>query len=472
MKRTLYQQLIDQLTDEINSGVLQPGQKLPSIRELCRQQNISKSTVLTAYSFMLSTELLEVRSRSGYFVSKKPNNSILTSKQAASNPESTPVSVATDHVILKVMEQGAAFDLRPGADEEASNIELKRCLARAYRHQTIKQQNYYDEPQGHYSLREIIAGRMHSGGSHVTADEIIITNGCQSSLMLALMATTNPGDTVAIESPGFYGTIAILELLNLKIMELPCDPIAGINIHSMAANFKRWSVTALIVSPNYSTPTGACISNNDKQKISEICKLSGTTIIEDDIYGELYFSGSRPRTLHSFYPDNVILCSSFSKSLSPDLRIGWIVGGKHTKTVSRLKVTTSLASNSVVQQGVHDYIQRGLLDAHLRKKRLQLRAQCTQLTQMIAKAIPDAVSFTLPQGGLSLWLELPEYVSSLDLYKQCLVEGITITPGPMFTSQQKYLNFIRLSYAHSWTDNRKAALSSLGEFIKNHTRYA
>jgi DNA-binding transcriptional MocR family regulator len=283
--------------------------------------------------------------------------------------------------------------------------------------------------------------------------------------MLALMATTKPGDTVAIESPGFYGAIALLELLNLKIMELPCDPVNGINVEAMAANFKCWNVTALIISPSYSTPTGACISDIDKQRVADICKASETIIIEDDIYGELYFGSKRQLTLHSFDPDNVLLCSSFSKNLSPDLRLGWMVAGKYAPIVARLKVTTSLATNSAVQQGVHDYIQRGLLDAYLHKKRQLLSTQCTQLTQMIAQLIPDAVSYTQPQGGLSLWLELPEHVSSLELYRQCLTKGITITPGPLFTSQGKYLNFVRLSYAHEWTSQRTAALTTLGKLI-------
>lgn len=467
MATKLYQQLINQITDDINSGVLQPGQRMLSVRALCQQMGVSKSTVLTAYSLMQSRGLLESRPRSGYFVSTKSKHSKLLVSATISNPESTPVSVATDQVILTVMEQGASFDLCSQASRNAGNIQLKRCLSRAYRQQSSTQQNYYNEPKGLYSLRESIAGRLHSGASHVSADEIIITNGCQNSLMLALMATTKPGDTVAIESPGFYGAIALLELLNLKIMELPCDPVSGINVEAMEANFKRWNVTALITSPNYSTPTGACINDIDKQRIADICKTSKTIIIEDDIYGELYFSPKRPLTLHSFDPDNVLLCSSFSKNLSPDLRLGWIVAGKYAPIVARLKVTTSLATNSAVQQGVHDYMQRGLLDAHLHKKRQLLSTQCTQLTQMIAQLIPDAVSYTQPQGGLSLWLELPESVSSLELYRQCLTKGITITPGPLFTSQGKYLNFVRLSYAHEWTSQRTAALTTLGKLIHN-----
>jgi DNA-binding transcriptional MocR family regulator len=153
--------------------------------------------------------------------------------------------------------------------------------------------------------------------------------------------------------------------------------------------------------------------------------------------------------------------------LSPDLRLGWIVAGKYVPIVARLKVTTSLATNSAVQQGVHDYMQRGLLDTYLQKKRQLLSTQCTQLTQMIAQLIQNAVSYKQPQGGLSLWLELPESVSSLELYRQCLTKGITITPGPLFTSQGKYLNFVRLSYAHEWTSQRTAALTTLGKLIHN-----
>jgi DNA-binding transcriptional MocR family regulator len=234
--------------------------------------------------------------------------------------------------------------------------------------------------------------------------------------------------------------------------------------------FKRWQVSVLIVTPSYSTPTGSCISENDKQSILALCISFHVAIIEDDIYGELTLGLSRPRTLHSYdETGNVLLCSSLSKCLSRDLRIGWIAPGKYQQDISRLKIINSLSTSGSLQAGIADYMQRGFLERYLRNKRLHLSKQCRQLQHLIPRLLPVAVSWTLPAGGLSLWLELPQSVNATKLYHQAQKKGITITPGALFTSQQKYQNFLRLSFAHEWTDRRISALEEVGNILARNS---
>jgi DNA-binding transcriptional MocR family regulator len=467
----LYQQLATLFRSEIEDGRRRPGERMPSVRTQCLARQLSKSTVLNAYGRLEAEGLIEARPRSGYFVSAQSQSySKQTDPELNSRHDTAPLPVSTGQVIIDIMEKGAAFDLlassEPERQPEKENTPLRRALARAYRQQSSYEQNYYNKPLGSDSLRRQIVGRMHAGGSHLEPDDIVISNGCQSALMMALMATTVPGDVVAIESPGFYGSIQLLEVLGLQIMELPSSASGGIRIDTMTEAFDRWPVAAIILSPCFSTPTGSCISDTDKQAIIALCLRHDIAMIEDDIYAELHFGLTRPRSLHSFDSSgSVLLCSSFSKCLSRDLRLGWIAPGKYREQIKRLKVVTSLSISASAQQGLADYMQQGLFERQLRQRRAQLAQQCYQLQQLLQQYLPQARSWTNPKGGLSLWLGLPSTVDTTALYHSCQTLGITITPGALFSAQQRYGNCLRLSFAHPWTTPRIAALKSIASLL-------
>lgn len=467
MKRHLYQELASHFRNEIRAGQRLPGERMPSIRELCRAEKVSRSTVLTAYGLLEAERLIESRPRSGYIVSADfLQQRAKPPKLANSSPAIGPVAVTTNQAVVDIMDNGAAFDLLPNPAEDTDNTELRRSLARAYRKETSYQQNYYDTPLGSVELRSHIAGRLHTAGSHLSEDQLLITSGCQHALLLALMATTQPGDVVAIESPAFYGAIQLIEALDLQILELPSSPVSGISVDAIDKALKQWRVSALVLAPSYSTPTGACLTEDNKQAILKLCLEHSTVIIEDDIYGELYFGLKRPRTIHSYDTSgNVLLCSSFSKCLSRDLRIGWIAAGRFLDKVKHLKIVTSLSVSASAQRGLADYIRRGYFERHLRSKRLRLSNQCLQLQRFLSEFFPAAISWTQPEGGLTLWVELNPAVDTGLLYQTARREGITTTPGIIFSSQQDYGNFLRLSFAHEWTGERVAALKQLGLLV-------
>ncbi|MGR6875109.1 aminotransferase-like domain-containing protein [Pseudomonas sp. HK3] len=386
-----------------------------------------------------------------------------------SNPAVIPARVSTHQVVVDIMEKGAAFDLLPSSAKDQDNPNLRRSFSRAYRKAFSYEQNYYDTPLGSPTLRAQIVNRLHAGGSHLIADDIVITSGCQHALQLALMATTQPGAVVAIESPGFYGAIQLIEALGLQILELPSSPISGISIDAMTSAFEQWEVSALIISPNYSTPTGAALSEDDKQSVLRICQHHDVVIIEDDIYSELFFGLQRPRTIHSYDDSNtVLLCSSFSKCLSRDIRVGWIAAGDFVEQIKRLKIVTTLSVSTSVQQGLSDYIQRGHFDQYLRNKRTRLASQCLQLQHLLPDYLPSAIRWSKPKGGLSLWVELDANIDTALLYGRAQHKGITITPGILFSAQPNYRHCLRLSFAHEWTAQRMAALRSLGRLIEDN----
>ena len=463
----LYRQLIQELTEEIRSECRPVGSRMPSIRLLSQERGLSRSTILTAYDRLEADGLISARPRSGYYV-----NGIAAGDQLAikvpliSQPESTPLPVTSAQVLVDIMERGAAFDLVGVQEKELANEALRRCLARAQRRQTSGEQNNYDEPAGLQRLRSLIANRLHAGGSHLSADDIIITSGCQHALLLALMATTQRGDVVAVESPGFYGIFQLFEALGLKALELPSSAESGLSPDALELALQHWDIKAVVVSPNYSTPTGACMPESSKQRILSLAQDRNLPIIEDDIYAELSFNEQRLRTLHSY--DNqglVLLCSSVSKSLSRDLRIGWIVPGRYRERIKQLKLVTSLASCRAQQQGLADFLQEGSFDRHLRVRRQHLRQQYLQLLEMLGQYIPTLETCSRPQGGLALWVELADSVDTLDLYGQCLEQGIILTPGRLFTAQERYRNALRISFAFPWTARRREALELFGKIV-------
>ena len=467
MPEYLYQQLVRDITEEIRSGQRAVGERMPSVRALCQEKAVSKSTVLATYDRLEADGLISARPRSGYFVCAQQLESRQSLRRPSpSRPESTPVPITASQIMMDIMEKGAAFDLIAATDNSPGNDHLRRCMARAHRRQTNIEQMNYDEPAGSATLRQQLVQRLSQGASQVTADEMVITTGCQNALLLALMATTRRGDVVAVESPGFYGVFQLLEALGLKALELPSSADHGLSPEALELALQHWDIKALVVSPCYGTPTGACMPEIHKQRIIELIQARGIAVIEDDIYGDLGFSLQRPRTLHSYdTTGSVLLCSSFSKSLSRDLRIGWIVPGKYLDRVKQLKLITTLASSRSQQQGIGHFIKEGGLDRHLRLRRQQLQQQSQELLSLIPQYLPMAISCSQPQGGLSLWLEFQDSVDTVKLYKSALDIGVILTPGRLFTAQESYRNALRLSFAYPWTQSRIDALERLGDLL-------
>ncbi len=463
-----YQKLVTQFAHDIAQGSLRPGDRMPSIRKLATACQVSKTTVITAYNRLEAMELIESRPKSGFFVraQQRHRQQPLQAPQQ-SRPNVKPFSVSSGQVIVDIMEKAASFDLLPEIDQQDGNTELRQCLSRAQRRQGLTEQHYYDEPLGHLSLRKQLAQRIHHGQREIDADEVVITHGCQHALLLALMAVAKPGDIVAMESPGFYGAIQLLETLNIQVIELPSSPTTGIDVEAFAQAISQWDIVALIVSTNYATPTGACMPDAAKKALLDICITHQVTIIEDDVYGDLYFGPSKPRTLYSFdTTGTVILCSSFSKSLSRDLRIGWMLPGKYIQKTKQLKVVTAIAIGTTIQKGVALYLAQGSYERYLKKRRRELESQLIQWQNAIKQHFPSIQSCSSPQGGLALWAELPAGIDTIKLYPQAQQQGITITPGPLFSAQKRYRNYLRLSFAEPLTAKREDALKCLEHLVQ------
>ncbi|MBY4676269.1 aminotransferase-like domain-containing protein [Marinobacterium arenosum] len=466
MSDFLYLQLEREFSEAIEQGRWGAGERLPSVRTLCRERQLSKATVLHAYNRMEARGLIEARAKAGYFVRGQLDS---RPPPAAGNPDSVPALVSVSDVMRDIMTQSAAFDILPSADQRAETppgvIELNRSIARALRHQRGLQHQYYDAPTGTPALREQLARRYQRLGCALAADDLNITAGCQQALFLALMACCKPGDVVAVESPGFYGVLQLAESLGLQVLEIPAAADSGLNMDSLAEALKSWPVRACVVTPAFATPSGSLMPQAARSRLLALAEQHDFVVIEDDIYGDLAFDQRPPPLKALDHSGRVILCGSVSKSLSRDLRLGWIAAGPWQTQVNRLKLVNMLACSRFIQRGLSDFIGDGGYDRHLRRQRSLLADQRDQLAELLDRDWPFPVRFSLPAGGLTLWLELPEAVDTLNCYRRARDHGLIITPGALFTGQKRYQHCLRLSFAHPWNEPRRQAVTLLGELL-------
>ncbi len=459
-----YQQLESWLLQGIREQRWRLGERLPSIRTLCREQNLSKATVQHALQRLEAQGLVEARPKAGYFVALQPDG--VKPPRSRARIEA-PREVTVSELLLDIMRRSAAFDLLPSAntgDAPPGIVALNRSIGRSLRRLRGDDHKYYDEPAGDLGLRQQLALHHARRGWAVAAEQLCVTSGCQNALFLALMACCDSGDVVAVESPGFYGVLQLLEQLNLRVVEVPTSVDTGMDIDALEEVLERWKVSACIVSPAFAAPGGALMPLRAKQRLLALAERHNLAVIEDDIYADTALAGAPDPLKALDSNERVILCSSLSKSLSRDLRLGWVSGARWHERILKLKLVTQLAGCRYLQQGVADYMSDGSLAAHLRRQRHELRANRDQLLAAL-HTWPGEVRVSTPQGGLAVWVELPERVDTLSAYLPALERGVVITPGPLFSVSGQFSNCLRISFAHPWNDARMAALGLLPELL-------
>ncbi|MDB6062087.1 MAG: transcriptional regulator, GntR family with aminotransferase domain [Verrucomicrobiaceae bacterium] len=463
----LYNRVARDITRDIERDIYRPGERLPGVRRLAQQYQVSIATALEACRLLEDQGRLEARLRSGFFVRLPIAEKV--EEPAMSSPPKRPSLVKGQELALqlvkaandpKLISFGAAVPTAQFLPLRAVNLAMGRALRE---HGTRAGQ--YEFPPGDINLRRQIARRMTEIGSPVDPEELIITNGCQEALGLALRAITQPGDVVAVESPAYYGLFQVIDFLGLKALEIPTHPREGISIEALEFALEQWPVKAVIAMPNFSNPLGGRMSDERKKALVKLLARKQIILIEDDIYGDLGFHGERPSVARGFDPngETVIHCSSFTKTLAPGLRVGWIAPGRFQERIEYLKYVLNLATPTAPQLAIADLLERGGYDRYLRQARNEYEQAVTRMTRAVEKYFPEGTRVTQPDGGFVLWVEFPTGVDSEILYDKALAHGICIAPGPMFSATRKYRNFIRLNCAVPWEPRVEKALIKLGQ---------
>jgi DNA-binding transcriptional MocR family regulator len=462
----LYQEVAQDIARAIEGGSLQPGQKVPSVRHLSAQRGVSISTVLQAYRVLENDGLIEARPQSGYFVRTRPRSL---------PPEAQPPDDASDISTCALVRQV----LRATSDTRLLNLSVavpgrellpwravERAMGAVLRHAPGSSASY-DMPPGCAALRGEIARRAVEAGCALAPDELLLTSGATEAINLCLRAVTKPGDTVAIESPVYFGVLQIFETLGLRALELPTHPREGLSLEALEVALESHEIGACLLMPNLSNPLGSTMPDARKQLLVEMLAARQIPLIEDDTYGDLSFAPARGRTCKSFDTrGDVLLCSSFSKTMGPGLRVGWAAPGNHLKEVLKLKMTSSMATATLPPLAVAEFLQNGSYDHHLRRTRKIYAAQLTTTIEAVSKYFPDGTRLMRPDGGFLMWVEMPTPINTLTLFFEALEHDIAIAPGCLFSARDRYNHCLRLSAGMSWNSEVERALQTLGNLAK------
>jgi len=472
MKR--YEMMAADIEESIRSGVLRSGDRLPSVRIASRNRGISASTVFGAYYLLEARGLIRARPKSGYFVSAGPRR-FPPEAGSVSPVTDESVDVAVGERVFKILEQTARRKAVPLGSAFASPLlfplgRLGRYLAVSAR--CLDPWSTVDDlTPGNHGLRRQVALRYLGDGIRIPIEEIVITNGAMEALNLCLAAIARVGDSVIVESPTFYAALQSLERLGMRAIEVPTHQREGIDLSALEQAIKRHRPKACWLMTTFQNPMGSTFPDEKKQQLVELLARHDMPLIEDDVYGELYFGAKRPLPAKAFDKAGLVLhCSSFSKCLAPGYRIGWVAAGSYAQAVARQKLATSLSSSIPTQIALANYLEHGGFDKHLRKLRQTLEKQQRVFVQAIGHYFPEGTRATRPAGGYFVWVELPPGVDSLEIQSRALKLGICVAPGPIFSARPHFKNFLRLNYGHAWNERTEWALATLGRLAATGPR--
>jgi DNA-binding transcriptional MocR family regulator len=481
----LYQELAGEIEDMVLRQVLRPGERLASVRQQRARRGVSPATVFQAYDLLQARGIAVARPRSGYYVADHALAAAEAAASAAaldmhgaaraaaaaepepSQPDGESVAVDVSELVFQLLDAGRAREVIPFGSAFPSPLlfplaKLARAAASGLRN-IDPWSTVADLPPGNAELRRQIALRYQQDGVQVDADDIVITNGALEALNLCLQAVARPGDTVLIESPSFYAGLQALERLQLKAIEVATHPRDGIDLEALADALQRHRPKACWLMTSFQNPLGSLMPPEKKQALVELLAAHQVPLIEDDVYGELYFDARRPALAKRYDSEGLVMhCGSFSKCLAPGFRIGWAAAGRHARAVGRLKTSTSLAAAMPSQLALADYLGQGGYERHLRHLRQTLERQRDLMLDALAEHFPPGTRVTRPRGGYFLWVVLPSGVDALALHRAALAQGIGIAPGPMFSARREFNNCIRLNYGHLWDASHARAMAVLG----------
>ncbi len=464
----LYRQVIDLISENINTGTLRPGDRLPSLRKMSHSAGVSIPTVRQAYVELERQRRIESRPQSGFYVRHRATNALV---HPAPSSDGEPVCLNCRPLMVRVYEGINHPDLVPlgianpcMAKPAAKSLHraMKRIMSRAE-----ERSLGYASTLGEAPLRRQIAYHyLDSAGVQAEPDHIAITNGGQEALLLALQAVASPGDVIAVETPTYHGLLELIDSLGMLAVEVETCPEEGVVLAELRRTLEQYPVKACMFSTSLSNPLGVTMPECDRRKLVQLIEEFDTVLIEDDVYGDLRFDGVRPvPTQFLCNSARIITCGSFSKTAAPGYRIGWVLAPHFIEEITRLKRAYSCSSGLLQQMTLTDFLASGNYSRHLKTLRPVLRQNAERMSAMIADHFPAETRSSKPVGGAVLWLELPSNVSAEELFNDAIEAGISIAPGQIFSPSNRYTNFVRLGFGHPWSERTEDALRWLGQRV-------
>ena len=464
----LYEKIAQEMAHDIKEGLYESGQKVPSVRKLSQQRCVSISTINQAYALLEDQGYLRAKPQSGYFVKEGANDPIQAPPVSQGGlPQAVGKSSMINSMLNNINQPSIVNFAAAIAHESLLPMRaLQTHVQKAVRFQHEQVFQYLFSP-GLSSLRKQIATRMRQVSVKCHHDDIIITQGCSEALALCLKSCTQPGDIIAVESPCYYGFLQLAKLHELKVIEIPTDSSNGMSLDALTLALKEWPITLIAVASRYSNPIGARISTEKQQALYKLAQQFDCHILEDDIYGELGFNDDLKTVLKTFdVDDRVMYCSSFSKTLSPGMRIGWCLAGRHLENVKRSQMFSSFSPCTLSQYAMSSYLETGHYDKHLRKLRASCQLNVQTMSLAVRQHFPAGTRITQPQGSFIIWLALPLHIDTRELQVLALQHDINIAPGSLFSNGHEFDHYLRLNCALPQDQKTRDAIKTLGDLIK------
>lgn len=460
---TLYSRVAKDISGMIESRVYSEGDKIPSIREMSHSMGVSINTIKEAYTLLENSGYIEGRPHVGFFVKKKVYKPV--DRYYEPIPKSDSESILYQNILKEIMSPDY-FPL--GATVSSPSLLPLKDFNHLINSMTDEQKNLaltYAPTEGLSSLRVAIVKKLIDSGLHLDPEDVVITSGCEEAILLALSSITKPGDSVAVQAPVYCNLILTLRNLGLKLIEIPGDDREGVTPEVLQYVIENNSITACLLISNFNNPSGTLMSSDNKRAVATLLASNGIPLIEDDVYGDLYFGEKRPTTCRTYDSSgNTILCSSFSKTVSPGLRVGYIIPGKYRDRIIQRKMGMNICTSTISQLLLYNYLESGGYYRNLRRLRTEVGKRVKLLREDVLRYFPTGTRVNDPGGGYSLWVELPGGISGLDLYNIVIERGIAIVPGGLFSQRGSYESYIRLN-AGAYTEDVEPAIKTLGEVV-------
>ncbi len=464
----LYQRIASTIEQQIKNEVLKIGDRLPSLRVICREYGVSQSTAIQAYHSLESRSLVEARPQSGFYVCQLPQRHF--GAPACSKPPVAVSSENIDSLTEKVYNNlGSGKKLIPFSSAHPSTellpvAKLNKAMVYAMRHLEDSGLGY-EHPSGNERLRKQIARWSFAMEARLDYRHLLITSGCLNAIAHCLAAVTHPGDTIIMESPVSFGMLQVARSFGLRVLELPTDPVNGIDLDLLEKNLQKKKIAACLLISNFSNPLGCCMPDEHKKRAVKMMAKYGVPLIENDLNGDIYFGNQRPKSCKTYDEEGWVLwCGSVSKTLAPGYRVGWVEAGRFRQEVARAQLYRAISPGALTQETIAHFLETGRYESHLRKLRQQLYSNYLMFVKTIHQAFPASITkISRPQGGFVLWVELSSKLNTLELYERAIRQQISIAPGRLFSLRDQYHHCFRLNYGLPWTPGTENGLKTLGK---------
>lgn len=470
MKSYKFEVFTSSIEKNIREGVYKPGYKLPSVRELKNQYQTSISTIQNGYEHLIILGLVESVPKSGYYVSNRAG-------KITEQPRVLPKPVVRDPIFennlvlttsIRPVKKFSEFNVAAAGDLLIPQKMLLRTMQQVIRQHGVGLLKYYPS-NGSADLKDNLVMRAAGYQTRLNPEELLITDGALQALYIALASTCNNGDVIAVESPCVFSILEVVRMLNLKVIEIPVVPGTGFDIGFLQKACLKNRVKAILVTPNFHNPTGMLLNDEQKKALLSVAQKFGVPVIENDIYGDLNFSGHRPSTLKSFDESGLVITySSYSKTLAPGVRLGWLSAGKFMGRAEQIKFSLGSTVSPIYQETVNCLISSSSYERHLRTFRMQLAKNAHLTVNLLSEHFPEDMSILTPLGGYNIWAKMPDRIDMGQFYNQCEKVGIRFTPGYTFSFSNRFSNYFRVVFADRYSEKKINAMKLIGQHLRSH----